>query len=117
MLDIESRMSDISSLTSLYDLSYPDEESIFIDPSLLQLPIDYKRVTPQGLKGIDTDRGLDIYDISYIFHEGIVTPVGMLATFPSSYSLVKDLGQTIHTNFTPLTSVEPVITADYPGAP
>jgi hypothetical protein len=85
-------MLDISSLTSLYDLSYPDEESIFVDPSLSQSPIDYKRVTPQGLNSIDTNRGLNIYGTSYVFHKGIVTLEGTPAMFPFSYSLVEDSG-------------------------
>jgi hypothetical protein len=82
-------MSDIFSLGPLDDLAYPGEESIFVEPSLPQLPIDYERITPQGFKGLNVDRGLDAYDASYIFREGIVTLEGMPAMLPSSCSPIE----------------------------
>jgi hypothetical protein len=108
-------MSNISSLTPLYNLAYPSKESIFIKPSLPQSPINYERVAPQGFEGINIDRGLDAYDASYIFQEGTVTPEETLAMFPFSYSPTEGSSQTTHTDFTPPGSAEPTIAADHPG--
>jgi hypothetical protein len=82
-------MLDIPSLSPLYDLAYPGEENSFVEPSLLQSPIDYERIAPQGFKGLNVNRGLNAYDASYIFCEGIVTLEGMPAMFPSSCSPIK----------------------------
>jgi len=59
-------MSKISSLSGIYDLTYPKEESLFtLTPSALS-PIDYKRDAPTRDE-ILSSSGLGAYNTLYIF--------------------------------------------------
>jgi len=76
-----------------------------------------KALALTGLKGINTNRRLNAYDTSYIFYKGIITLEGTPAMFSSLSSPIKGSSQTIHANFTPPVSIEPVVATDHPGAP
>ena len=109
-------MSDLLSLANLYDLSYPSEDSIFTGLPFPQSPINYKGGIQSEFDNFDSGQGLDTYNASYLFCDGIMGAEGMPAMFPSPCSSTECTDWTTHIDFTPSKSPASFTAPGHPGA-